>query len=818
MMMVVNNASKAYFGSGNKSNLYQIFNAPVRVDNDVVSTASLFSLFPNFNSKVEIPDSVTSMSGMYSCCYNFNTPVTIGNNVTTISYLLNNCRNFNQPINMPDTVTYADNMLNNCWNFNAPIKFSTNLTYAISIFNNCHSFNCPVDLNQTNLTTANYMFYNCQNFNQPVNLPDTLSTAVSMFQQCINFNQPIDFGPNLTTANSAFLNCYNFNQPLNIYTINVTSMLMNCNNFNSALNINVSGNVASLLSNMGVNKQYNAPVTLGENVTDTSGLFYTYQNFNQPVIIPNNVHSTSSMFLDLFNYNQNVTLPVSRKIMNGNSMFSNCSNLHYVIGTINVGNGVDMFNNCVNLHFSSSPVTITGNCNNMFRNCELFNSEVHFDFSSSSSGTYANNVLTGCTNFDNHIYFNGYGYWISVLQGCVNFNHPIHWYSGNSSPTKSTFTSAANLPNFNSPIYVNYAPRGMSADILNIIPNEIRPVYNSPVTLYGCYSLANAFRNFYVFNKPFRPSIDTTYSYSTSNFTSMFENCYEFNQPIDMSSGGWLGNTQNLYVNNMFNNCRSLNAEITLYCNTNPWSSSLTPGHVYGAENLLWNCVSFNSTIRTNAVVSGMLNTWYDSSHPVTRFSSGNIIFTSYNASYRRQDSAIYMIWSTNNTQAPQVCGLNFNANVTFGPSTTVNLGQVWDTWFGTYNARNNYNATVSIGANMTNCYGGFRNFKNFNKSVTLPLNVTNAQYMFENCYNMFANIYIQGDFTSTTPLTGFLYGKNSTSLWSNSKRLNIITSYQNTANQLKSCAIFGNTSGSWKNGTNYYYNSRYNVYIYYPA
>ena len=55
-------------------------------------------------------------------------------------------------------------------------------------------------------------------------------------------------------------------------------------------------------------------------------MFYNCYNFNQPVTIPDNVTNTSWMFWDCYNFNQPVTIP--ENVTNVFSMFYECNKLN----------------------------------------------------------------------------------------------------------------------------------------------------------------------------------------------------------------------------------------------------------------------------------------------------------------------------------------------------------------------------------------------------------------------------------------------------------------------------------------------------------
>lgn len=124
-----------------------------------------------------------------------------------------------------------------------------------------------------------------------------------------------------------------------------------------------------------------------------------------------------------------------------------------------------------------------------------------------------------------------------------------------------------------------------------------------------------------------------------------------------------------------------------------------------------------------------------------------------------------------------------------------------------------NLNRPITIQNGVTSVYGMFWNCTKFNQSVTIPASVNASDgltLLFTNCTNMASNVYIRAK--SVSFADRFLQGKN------NSKRINIMVprgSTTNTAVTRKDSYSVVGTPITWTKYTNYCYNSRYNIYIY---
>lgn len=798
----VNANTNRYFQS-DKNNFYKIFDSPIKIANDQTSTASLLGNFANYNKSVNVPDSVTDASWMFSNCQNMNSTVKLGNNVRNIAYMFNHCDNYDQPFDMPSSVVNAQYTFMQCSRFNSPVNMSPSLE------------------------TSYGMFSSCYNFNQPVIMGDQVTTAYSMFSYCYNFNSPVRFSTALSNYVQMFYNCSNFNQPITItQSGNVYQMLYNCNNFNSEIHLECP-EVGQYLNSMCISNTFNAPVYIN-NTINAQYLFNNKYMFNQPVAFPSTLKNAYYMFYNCASFNSPIT------------------------GEINANNIQSMFYKCSEFN---QPLNITGTSISgyqTFTYCDKFNQPIN-----TTRFSYFYETFAYCNNFNQPLFINGSA--TNVIRGCVNFNSDIHLEKN--SPGTTACLGLINSEIFNGNIYMNqdtvrwparnwWQPDGTVANQLlsnnarynyngyvkfgkNMINylyafNEFRN-FNQPVTIYrgtwSGYSSDNQsvdcrwmFRNCWKFNSPvtFNWYIRNDNAYYL-NYQYMFEDCFNYNQPVKIQEGNGY-----VYATGMFTNCYNLNSNVTIARRNGDYS------------NLFYNCFRFAaniiidygvSTSQPGSMYSGLYNLMC-----YANITDGTLKFTdsvNYNYNYDASNTyynCIYNMFGGQNTYRYS-CPPTFNMNIMFGNNMNMSLNCILNNWLcnpsspytSTNCAKLQYNAKITIG-NMMNCSYGLAGFRNFNQPITIPSGVYNCAYMFQYCNNMQSNITIQGDYTSTTPFLYFLYGRNNPSYWTNTKKLNIIASYKNTANQLIRCSIFGNTSGTWSTGTNYYYNSYYNVYIYYPA
>lgn len=133
------------------------------------------------------------------------------------------------------------------------------------------------------------------------------------------------------------------------------------------------------------------------------------------------------------------------------------------------------------------------------------------------------------------------------------------------------------------------------------------------------------------------------------------------------------------------------------------------------------------------------------------------------------------------------------------------------------------FNCNVLMSGNVENCQGMFKNtpfnkpitlpntvkncanmFNNsaFNQNIYIPKSVTSVVRMFSNCNQLQANIYFNGNPSTTS----YIFANRT-----NSKRINLFCSSLTNA-QLNS--LYG-TNCKWTEMTNGWYNSVANIYIY---
>lgn len=156
----------------------------------------------------------------------------------------------------------------------------------------------------------------------------------------------------------------------------------------------------------------------------------------------------------------------------------------------------------------------------------------------------------------------------------------------------------------------------------------------------------------------------------------------------------------------------------------------------------------------------------------------------------------------------------NFNSPVTIPNGVT--------TMLGLFAECNGYNRPTTIPNGVTTTQYLFGGCASFNQSVDIPESVTTCAEMFGDCTNMAGNIYVRPKdwewvWGSLPPTYRMLVGKN------NAKRVNIFVPRNSKTNsQFYYSGKEDGASGmlganiTWSTMTNCYYNTAYNVYVYY--
>lgn len=217
--------------------------------------------------------------------------------------------------------------------------------------------------------------------------------------------------------------------------------------------------------------------------------------------------------------------------MNMEKAFCGCENYDYSAiyldttypGYTNVS-AASMFENCKKLFSAeiSINMSIQGlyNTSNMFKNCEKYSKSINFP----NCIKDASHMFDGCTTFDKNIIFNqsaSYRFGTSrnlsfMFNNCVSFN--------------SWLNNATDL---------------------------------------GAISFYRMFHNCIIFNKPVPNLYSATPSLDTSR---MFENCYKFNQKINIFTGLTFINMENMFIN-----CNTMNSYVNIYIRGYANTSIVTP-------------------------------------------------------------------------------------------------------------------------------------------------------------------------------------------------------------------------------------------------
>lgn len=492
--IIIPNSIENYYQMFNSCVNFNPSNYHLSFSNNAINCAYMFNGCLNFNPETidPFPDSIEDCRGMFQYCLNFNYPLVFGRNLKDASMLLNtysentffnsildfsncvypvnmysfiqNMNNFNALIIFPEEVSNISEALKNCTNFNQPLVFpkeSDNFNYYFgytNILDNCISFNSDVtipddsgfggvfstlmSLNQWensfqgSITIGNNVCDkgntsgaapNChkisgssQKYNGQIILGNNVNITFGGF---LNLNTPIIFkGNTLPSGNYAFGQCYIYNHPLeNITTIsdsNFSMMFYECHEFDQPISNFFNGidcNAVSMFFNC---YKFNQPIPNLKNC-NCMGMFGNCYNFNpSEFIIEDNIgdYRIDAICANCYNFNPSII-----KIGNGcttmNNAFNNCSNL----------NGATIY----------LPSTITGPCNNAFRNTHP--AKVYFNpmptanlinFFGSSWGLVFNN----CTFYTNNelkikSLFNSNLTWSPMENGIYNAAANLYIYN-----------------------------------------------------------------------------------------------------------------------------------------------------------------------------------------------------------------------------------------------------------------------------------------------------------------------------------------------------------------------------------------------------
>lgn len=131
------------------------------------------------------------------------------------------------------------------------------------------------------------------------------------------------------------------------------------------------------------------------------------------------------------------------------------------------------------------------------------------------------------------------------------------------------------------------------------------------------------------------------------------------------------------------------------------------------------------------------------------------------------------------------------------------------------------FNHPVTIPNSVTDTRGIFLGCANFNQPVEIPVGATDMIETFGGCTNMSGNVIIRSK-NIAHDVWGGKFGLQYTFMGkSNAKRVNIFTYGNSTTNKSLYASndvhgLAGPNSFTWSKATNCYYNSAYNIYVYY--
>lgn len=255
---------------------------------------------------------------------------------------------------------------------------------------------------------------------------------------------------------------------------------------------------------------------------------------------------------------------------------------------------------------------------------------------------------------------------------------------------------------------------------------------------------------------------------------------------------------------------------------TNSYVKNIMIGdNVQFKNNTMYNafalCSSFNSPITIPNSVTNASNAFYACSNfnsPVT-FGSGCKDISNAFRSCPNFNQPVTIPSSVTN------CWYIFDGCTNFNQPVTISNGVPMTV--GMFANCTKFNSSVTIPNSVTDARSMFYGCTNFSKNVEFPESVTQLHQAFEGCTNMSGNIIIRGrnivsdSWAGSMPFYRLLVGKN------NAKRVNIFVyngSKTNNSLYSDSTAVTGvhglvGNSFSWTKSTNYYYNSKYNIYVY---
>lgn len=308
-------------------------------------------------------------------------------------------------------------------------------------------------------------------------------------------------------------------------------------------------------------KNLNVPVSVGDNIADTTGMLKSCMKFNQPVTLGMRIRHADTSFYTCTNFNQPITIPPV--VETAYNAFANCYN----------------FNSYVD--FSLSNVLTT--CEGIFRSCNNFNQPVTIQ---TNKFLQAGHMFENCTNFNSPVHISAPAINISsMFSNCLCFNQPIT-INAIVKSNSNIIMMFYNCSNFNQPIEIKYNSYGLYTNIYanNMFYNCTS--FNSPMTFNEVYKndtdtgslhiwLESVFMSCTNYNQPFNMP-NRTYS---ANY--LFAGCTNFNQKIYLPDG--LAYAYGMYLNSAFNQPYEINCPTLVVI-----------------DSMFYGCTNFNSTITFN--------------------------------------------------------------------------------------------------------------------------------------------------------------------------------------------------------------------------
>ena len=411
-----------------------------------------------------------------------------------------------------------NNMFQSASSFNQNIGFwnVSNVTNMGSMFNSATAFN-------------NGGSNSIQNWNAPL-----CTTFASMFQSASNFNQPLTnlvntSGVSSCLINSMFASASSFNQ--NIGSWNVSKVTNMQNMFSSATEFNNGGSNSI--------QNWNAPLC-----TTFASMFQSASNFNQPLTNLVNTSGVSSCLMSsmfnnasIFNNGQITTVPTitpSTSSFNTNSPFTftcpgaslttnlSVGDVLYVITNLTTGNRFGNFIVVVNSIPTSTTFTIRQ--------------------------TIGGNISAGSI------------YNISKINNIPNVNVSTSFFTNSTRILTCPGATFISTMSMGDPLLLYFNASPLITTVQTIIDNEniiLSDNWIGDVTAGNIKAISKS---------PFGTNPLTNWNMTNvTNTSSMFLNCFLFNQNI----GNWnLGNVTTM--ESMFQNAYSFNnSELTVF-NNNP--------------------------------------------------------------------------------------------------------------------------------------------------------------------------------------------------------------------------------------------------------